>query len=234
MREAAAVRLAGSAAGPVGLTHPHPKTEHGEADTVAEAGRGQEPCPGRRGGLAADVVHDELGRLPLALGSPRPLGPALLAQGAVEDHDQLQAALVQAGLRQGGQVAQHGVPLAPAHPVRLVAAVQPLQAGVRVDEDPGGRRRGRHGPWMVRVVVRVVVVMGGLAAHGAAELQEVHRDRGPGAPLLQVLLETLHAHDGVVEPVGLAGRRRLRVASVRRGGSVMWGETAASCAPLAS
>ena len=46
-------------------THPHSEAEHGEADTVAEAGRGQEPGPGRRGGLAADVVDYELGRLPL-------------------------------------------------------------------------------------------------------------------------------------------------------------------------
>lgn len=113
--------------------YPHSEAEHGEADTVAEAGRGQEPCPGRRGGLAADVVDYQLRRLSLALSSPRPLGPALLPQGAVENHDQLQATLVQAGLRQGGQVSQHGVPLASAHPVRLVAAVQALQAGISVD-----------------------------------------------------------------------------------------------------
>lgn len=65
---------------------------------MAEAGRGQEPCPGRRGGLAADVVDYQLRRLSLALSSPRPLGPALLPQCAVENHDQLQATLVQAGL----------------------------------------------------------------------------------------------------------------------------------------
>lgn len=65
---------------------------------MAEASRGQEPCPGRRGGLAADVVDYQLRRLPLALSSPRPLGPALLPQSAVENHDELQAALVQTGL----------------------------------------------------------------------------------------------------------------------------------------
>ena len=81
-----------------GDTHPHSEAEHGEADTVAEAGRGQEPGPGRRGGLAADVVDYELGCLPLALSSPRPLGPALLSEGAVEHHDELQAPLVQTGL----------------------------------------------------------------------------------------------------------------------------------------
>lgn len=100
---------------------------------MAEAGRGQKPCPWGRGGLAADVVDYQLRGLSLALSSPRPLGPALLPQGAVENHDQLQAALVQTRLRQGGQVAQHGVPLAPADPVRLVAAVEALQAGVSVD-----------------------------------------------------------------------------------------------------
>lgn len=65
---------------------------------MAEAGRGQEPCPWRRGGLAADVVDYQLCRLSLALSSPRPLGPALLPQCAVENHDQLQATLVQARL----------------------------------------------------------------------------------------------------------------------------------------
>lgn len=100
---------------------------------MAEAGRRQEPCPGRRGGLAADVVDDQLRRLSLALSSPRPLGPALLPQSAVENHHELQAPLIQTGLRQSSQVAQHGVPLASAHPVRLVAAIQPLEAGVSVD-----------------------------------------------------------------------------------------------------
>lgn len=175
------------------VAHPHSEAEHGEADAVAEAGWGQEPCPWRRGGLAADVVDYQLCRLSLALRSPRPLGPALLAECAVEHHHQLQAALVQTRLRQGGQVAEHGVPLAPAHPVRLVAAVEALQAGVGVDEDPGGRRRGRHGPGvMMRVVVVVVVwVMvvvvvkrRRLAGHGAGELEQVHRDRGPGTALL--------------------------------------------------
>lgn len=139
---------------------------------MAEAGRGQEPCPGRRGGLAADVVDYQLRRLSLALSSPRPLGPALLPQCAIEHHDQLQAALVQAGLGQGGQVAQHGVPLPPAHPVRLVAAVQPLQAGVSVDEDPGWRGRGRHGPWVMWVVVwmMMMVVVRGLAGRGTCKL----------------------------------------------------------------
>lgn len=193
------------------IAHPHSEAEHGEAHAVAEAGRGQEPCPGGRGGLAADVVHYELRCLSLALSSPRPLGPALLPQGAVEHYDQLQAALVQAGLGEGGQVAEHGVPLAAAHPVRLVAAVEALQAGVRVDEDPGRRRRGRHGPGMVWVVV----VVRGLTARGTGELQEVHRDRGPGTPLLQILLETLYSHDGVVQPVRLAGSG-LGIRSVRR------------------
>lgn len=78
--------------------HPHSEAEHGEAYTVAKASRGQEPGPGRRGGLAADVVDYQLRRLSLALSSPRPLGPALLPQCAVENHHQLQAALVQAGL----------------------------------------------------------------------------------------------------------------------------------------
>lgn len=165
------------------IAHPHSEAEHGEADAVAEAGRGQEPCPGRRGGLAADVVDYQLRRLSLALSSPRPLGPALLPQCAVENHDQLQAALVQTGLRQGGQVAQHGVPLTPAHPVRLVAAVQALQAGVSVDEDPGRRGRGRHGPGVMWVVVRVMVVRG-LAGRGTGKLQEVHRDCSPGTSLL--------------------------------------------------
>lgn len=72
---------------------------------MAETGRGQEPCPRRRGGLAADVVDYQLGRLSLALCTPRPFGPALLPQCAVENHDQLQATLVQTRLRQGGQVA---------------------------------------------------------------------------------------------------------------------------------
>lgn len=149
---------------------------------MAETGGGQEPCPGRRGGLAADVVDYQLCRLSLALCTPRPFGPALLPQGAVENHDQLQAALVQTRLRQGGQVAEHGVPLPPAHPVRLVAAVESLEARISVDQDPCGRGRGRHGPGVMWVVW--VMVVRRLAGRGTGELQEVHRDRRPGAPLL--------------------------------------------------
>lgn len=166
-----------------GMAHPHSEAEHGEADAVAETGRGQEPCSGRRSGLAADVVHYKLSRLSLALNSPRPLRPALLPKCPVENHDQLQAPLIQAGLGQGSQVAQHGVPLAAANPVCLITTIQTLQAGVRVDEDPGGRRRGRHGPGVMWVVVWVMVVRG-LAGRCSGKFQEIHGDSGPRTALL--------------------------------------------------
>lgn len=148
-------------------SHPHSEAEHGEADAVAEAGWGQEPCPGRWGGLAANVVDDQLRRLSLALNSPRPVGPPLFPQCAVEDHDQLQAPLVQTGLGQRSQVAQHGVPLASAHPICLVTAVQALETRICVDQDP--RRRGRHWAGVMRVVVRVMVVRK-LAGRSTGEL----------------------------------------------------------------
>lgn len=63
--------------------------------------------------------------------------------------------------------------------------------------------------------VMVVVRRRRLAGHGAGELEQVHGDRGPGTALLEILLKALHSHDGVVEPVRLAGSG-LGIRSVRR------------------
>lgn len=168
---------------------------------MAEAGGRQEPGARWRCAFTAHVVDDELRRLSVGLCSARPLGPALFAQGAIEGHDELQAALVQAGLRQRCQVAEHGVPLAAAHPVGLVAAVEALQARVCVHEDARGRRkRRRQRVWVMRMVVRmgmrmmVVVVVWRISVRSSAQFQEIYRNRGTRASLLQIFLKSLHSH----------------------------------------
>lgn len=181
-------------------THPHAEAEHGEADAVAEAGGRQEPGARGRCAFAAHVVDDELRRLSVGLCSARPLGPALFAQRAIEGHDELQAALVQAGLRQRRQVAEHGVPLAAAHPVGLVAAVESLQARICVHEDARGRRRRRgQCVWVMRMMVgmgmmMVVVVVWGISARSSTQFEEIYWHRSARAPLLQILLKSLHSH----------------------------------------
>lgn len=180
-------------------THPHAEAEHGEADAVAEAGGRQEPGAWGRCAFAAHVVDDELRRLSVGLCSARPLGPALFAQRAIECHNELEAALVQAGLRQRCQVAEHGVPLAAAHPVGLVSAVEALQARVCVHED-ARRRRRRSGQrvWVMRMMVgmgmMVVVVVWRISVRSTAQFEEIYRNRGTRAPLLQILLKALHSH----------------------------------------
>lgn len=164
---------------------------------MAEAGGRQEPGARGRCAFAAHVVDDELRRLSVGLCSARPLGPTLFAQRAIEGHDELQAALVQAGLRQRRQVAEHSVPLAAAHPVGLIAAVEALQARVCVHEDARGRRRRRgQRVWVMRMMVGVgmVVVMWRISARGSAQFEEIYRNRSARASLLQILLKALHSH----------------------------------------
>lgn len=165
---------------------------------MAEAGGRQEPGARGRCAFAAHVVDDELRRLSVGLCSARPLGPTLFAQRAIEGHDELQAALVQAGLRQRRQVAEHSVPLAAAHPVGLIAAVEALQARVCVHEDARGRRRRRgQRVWVMRMMMGgmvVVVVMWRISARGSAQFEEIYRNRSARASLLQILLKALHSH----------------------------------------
>lgn len=173
-------------------THPHAESEHSEADTVAQAGRGQKPGPRRGRGLAADVVDDKLRCLPLPLRPPRPLRPAILPKCAVKNHHQLQSTLIQAGLGERRQIAEHCVPLASTNPVGLVAPVKPLKARVCVNENASWRGRRRQRAWMV--VVMVMMMMWGLTACCSCELEKVYWNCRPGATFLQILLKALNSH----------------------------------------
>lgn len=160
---------------------------------MAQAGRGQEPGPRRGRGLASDVVDDELCGLSLPLRPSRPLRPAILPKCTVKNHHQLQSALVQTGLGERRQIAEHCIPLASTDPVGLVSPVEPLKAGVCVDQNARwrGRRRQRAG---VMGMVVVVVVMWGLTAYRSRELEKIYWNCRPGAALLQILLKPLHSH----------------------------------------
>lgn len=176
-------------------THPHAESEHGEANTVAQAGRGQKPGTRRGRRLASDVVDDELCGLSLPLRPPRPLRPAILPKRAVKNHHQLQSALVQTGLGERRQIAEHCIPLASTNPVGLVAPVEPLKARVCVNQNARwrGRRRQRAG-MMGMVVVVVVMVVWGLTACGSRELEKIYRNCRPRAAFLQILLKPLNSH----------------------------------------
>lgn len=157
------------------------ESDEGQTDAVCHADGRQEPDLGRRGTLVLDVAEDLLRRLPLVALPLHPLVQPGLLQRAVEEDEQLDVAVV-AGLGQRRQEAQHVVPLAPAHPVRVEAAVEPVQAVVSVDEEA---QRGLRGP---------------LAApsHQATpgQLLQLHRHHGAGAVLLDVVLETVYSHGG--------------------------------------
>lgn len=159
------------------------EADEGQADAVRHADGREEPDLGRRGALVLDVADDLLRRLALVALALHPLVQPGLLQGAVEEDEELDVA-VEAGLGQGRQVAQHVVPLPAAHPVRVEAAVEPVQAVVGVDEEA---QRGLGGP---------------LAAptHEAAPRQLLQLDghHGAGAVLLDVVLETLHSHGSAV------------------------------------
>lgn len=163
---------------------------------MAQAGRGQEPGPRRRRRLAPDVVDDELCGLSLPLRPSRPLRPAVLPKCTVKNHHQLQSALVQTGLGERRQIAEHCIPLASTDPVGLVSPVEPLKAGVCVDQNARwrGRRRQRAGVMGIVVVVVVVMVVWGLTACGSRELEKIYWNCRPGAALLQILLKPLHSH----------------------------------------
>lgn len=180
------------------------EADEGQADAVRHADGRQEPDLGRRGALVLDVADDLLRRLALVALALHPLVEPGLLQGAVEEDEELDVA-VEAGLGQGRQVAQHVVPLPAAHPVRVEAAVEPVQAVVGVDEEA---QRGLGGP---------------LAAptHEAAPRQLLQLDghHGAGAVLLDVVLETLHSHgeDRAAAAGGRAGARRRRRRRRREG-----------------
>lgn len=157
------------------------EADEGQSDAVGHADGRQEPDLGRRGPLVLDVADDLLGRLALIALALHPLVQPGLLQGPVEEDEELDVA-VEAGLGQGRQVAQHVVPLAAAHPVRVEASVEAVQAVVRVDEEA---QRGLGGPLAA-------------AAHQAApgQLLQLHRDHGARAVFLDVILEALDSHGG--------------------------------------
>lgn len=82
----------------------------------------QEPDFGRWGAFILDVADDLLSGLPLVHLPLDPLVKTAFLQGAIEAHQELNVP-VEAGLGEGGQVAQHVVPLAPADPVGVEAPV---------------------------------------------------------------------------------------------------------------
>lgn len=110
------------------------EADEGQADAVRHADRREKPDLGRRGALVLDVADDLLGGLALVALPLHPLVEPGLFQGAVEEDEELDVA-VEAGLGQRRQVAQHVVPLPAAHPVRVKAAVESVQAVVGVDEE---------------------------------------------------------------------------------------------------
>ncbi|TNN79693.1 hypothetical protein EYF80_010067 [Liparis tanakae] len=115
------------------LTYPDAEPEERQPDAVSHAHGRKEPDLGRRGALVLDVADDLLGGLPLVHLPLDPLVKAAFLQGAIEAHQELNVA-VEAGLGEGGQVAQHVVPLAPADPVRVEAPVEPVEAVLGVHQ----------------------------------------------------------------------------------------------------
>lgn len=161
-------------------THPDAKPEKCQSDAVGHAHGRKEPDFGRRGALVLDVADDLLGGLPLVHLSLDPLVKTAFLQGAIEAHQELNVA-VEAGLGEGGQVAQHVVPLAAADPVGVEASVEPVEAVLGVHQQSQRTLRGslpatsNHTP--------------------PGQLLELHRHHGAGAMLFNVLLETLNTHD---------------------------------------
>lgn len=153
------------------------EADQGQADAVGHTDGGQEPDFGGRGALVLDVADDLLAGLALVALPLHPFMEPGLVQGAVEEDEELDVAGV-AGLGQGGQVAQHVVPLAAAHPVGVEAAVQPMQAVVGVDEQSEGSLGGSLPA----------------APHQTAPGQflQLHRDHRARASLLDVVLEAVH------------------------------------------
>ena len=140
----------------------------------------EEPDFGRRGALVLDVADDLLGGLSLVHLPLDPLVKAAFLQGAIEAHQELNVA-AEAGLGEGGQVAQHVVPLAPAHPVGVEASVEPVEAVLGVHQQSQRALRGSlpatsdHTP--------------------PGQLLELHRHHGAGAVLFYVLEEAVNTHD---------------------------------------
>lgn len=139
----------------------------------------KEPDFGRRGALVLDVADDLLGGLPLIHLPFEPLVKTAFLQGAIEAHQELNVA-VEAGLGEGGQEAQHVAPLAPAHPVRVEAPVEPVEAVLGVHQQPEWTLRGS---------------LSATSNHTSpSQLLELHWQHGVGAVLFDVLLETLNTH----------------------------------------
>lgn len=160
-------------------THPDTEPEKSQSDAVGHAHWGEEPDFGWRGALVLDVADDLLRGLPLVHLPFDPLVKAAFLQGAIEANQQLDVA-VEAGAGEGGQVAQHVVPLASADPVRVEAAVEPVEAVLGVHEQPQ------------RTLRRSLPVASYHAPAG--QLLKLHGHHGAGTVLLDVLLEALNAH----------------------------------------
>lgn len=139
----------------------------------------QEPDFGRWGAFILDVADDLLSGLPLVHLPLDPLVKTAFLQGAIEAHQELNVP-VEAGLGEGGQVAQHVVPLAPADPVGVEAPVEPMEAVLGVHQQPQRTLRGS------------LPATSNQTPPG--QPLEVHRHHRVGTVLLNILQETLHTH----------------------------------------
>lgn len=116
-------------------TYHDPEPEQRQADAVGHTHRRQKPDFGRRGALILDVARDLLGCLSLVHLSLDPLVKPAFFQGAIKANQELYVG-TEAGLGEGGEVGQHVIPLAAAHPVGVEPPVQPVEAALRVQEQP--------------------------------------------------------------------------------------------------
>lgn len=139
----------------------------------------QEPDFGRWGAFILDVADDLLSGLPLVHLPLDPLVKTAFLQGAIEAHQELNVP-VEAGLGEGGQVAQHVVPLAPADPVGVEAPIESMEAVLGVHQQPKRTLRG--------------FLPATSNQTPPSQPLEVHRHHSAGTVLLNILQETLHTH----------------------------------------
>lgn len=133
----------------------------------------------RWGPLVLEVADDLLNGLPVVHLSFDPLVEAAFLQGAIEAHQEFNVA-TEAGLRQGGQVAQHVVPLAPADPVGVEASVESVEAVLGVHQQSQPTLRGSQSASPDQTP--------------PGQLLELHRHHSAGTVLFNELLETLNSH----------------------------------------
>lgn len=148
---------------------------------MGHAHGGKKPNFRRWGPLVLEVADDLLGGLPVVHLLFDPLVEAAFLQGAIEAHQEFNVA-TEAGLRQGGQVAQHVVPLAPADPVRVEASVESVEAVLGVHQQPQPTLRGSLSASPDKTP--------------PGQLLELHRHHSAGTVLFNELLETLDSHVG--------------------------------------